>query len=79
MLFALGCGASYRPVVTAINPVGPAGQPQKFAVAISQPTATGNGLLTIVDFSGDSVLINATLGISPYYLALDSGGPRVTP
>lgn len=74
VLFALGCGNSYRPVVTAINPVGPAGQPQKYAVAISQPTPTGNGLLTIVDFSGDSILINATLGIAPYYLALDSGG-----
>ena len=74
MVFALGCGNTYRPVVTAINPVGPAGQPQKYAVAISQPTATGNGLLTIVDFSGDSILITATLGVSPYYLALDSSG-----
>jgi len=74
LLFALGCGNSYRPVVTAINPVGPAGQPQKFAVVISQPTSTGNGLLTFVDFSGDSILINATLGVSPYYLALESGG-----
>ena len=74
LFFALGCGNSYRPVVTAINPVGPAGQPQKYAVAISQPTAKGNGLLTIVDFSGDSILINATLGITPYYLAVDSTG-----
>ena len=73
-VFALGCGNSYRPVVTAINPVGPAGQPQKYAVAISQPTSTGNGLLTIVDFSGDSILINATLGLAPYYLALDNTG-----
>lgn len=71
---ALGCGNTYRPVVTAINPVGPAGQPQKFAVAISQPTSTGNGLLTIVDFSGDSILINATLGLAPYYLAVDNTG-----
>ena len=31
----IGCGNTYRPVVSAINPVGPAGQPQKFAVAIS--------------------------------------------
>lgn len=73
-VFGLGCGNNYRPVVTAINPVGPAAQPQKYAVAISQPTPTGNGLLTIVDFSGDSILINATLGIAPYYLAVDSSG-----
>ncbi len=74
LIFAAGCGNSYRPVVTAINPVGPAVQPQKFAVAISQPTPTGNGLLTFVDFSGDTVLINATLGVAPYYLAVDSSG-----
>ena len=74
VLFALGCGNSYRPVVTAINPVGPAGQAQKYAVVISQPTSAGNGLLTIVDFSGDSILINATLGLAPYYLALDNTG-----
>ena len=74
LLFALGCGNSYRPVVTAINPVGPAGQPQKYAVAISRPSGGGNGLLTIVDFSGDSILINATLGVAPYYLALSNTG-----
>ncbi len=74
LLLGSGCGNSYRPVVTAINPVGPAGQPQKFAVVISQPSRAGNGLLTFVDFSGDTVLINATLGIAPYYLAVDSTG-----
>ena len=70
----LGCGNSYRPVVTAINPVGPAGQPTKYAVAISNPTTTGPGLVTFVDFSGDSILITATIGNAPYYLALDSTG-----
>ncbi len=35
-----GCGNTYRPVVTAINPVGPAGQPQKYAVAVSNPNLT---------------------------------------
>lgn len=75
-LGALGCGSQYRPVVTAINPVGPAGQPAKYAVAISQPSATGPGLVTFVDFSGDSVLITASIGNAPYYLALD-GSPTV--
>jgi len=69
-----GCGNSYRPVVTAINPVGPAAQPQKYAVAISQPTPTSPGLLTIVDFSGDTVLVNANLGVAPYYFITDAGG-----
>ena len=70
----LGCGNTYRPVVSAINPVGPAGQPTKYAVAISSPSLTNPGLVTIVDFSGDTVLITANLGVAPYYLALNSGG-----
>jgi YVTN family beta-propeller protein len=71
----LGCGNTYRPVVTAINPVGPAAQPQKYAVAVSSSPNPGSpGLVTLVDFSGDTVLITANLGISPYYLEVNSGG-----
>ncbi len=71
----MGCGNAYRPVVTAINPVGPAGQPQKFAVAVSSsPDPKSKGLVTLVDFSGDTVLITANVGVGPYYLALDSTG-----
>ena len=71
-LAALGCGNMYRPVVAAINPVGPAGQPTKYAIAISNPTPNGPGLVTFVDFSGDSILNTTTIGVSPYYLALDA-------
>ena len=70
----IGCGNTYRPVVTAINPVGPAGQPRKYAVAISSTGPTTPGLVTFVDFSGDTVLITASIGVNPYYLALDSPG-----
>jgi DNA-binding beta-propeller fold protein YncE len=74
---AIGCGNTYRPVVSAINPVGPAAQPQKFAVAISTTGTTAKptpGLVTFVDFSGDTVLITAQIGVNPYYLVLNSGG-----
>ena len=73
----IGCGNTYRPVVSAINPVGPAAQPQKFAVVISTtgtPTNPTPGLVTFVDFSGDTVLITANIGVDPYYLVLNSGG-----
>ena len=33
-----------------------------------------NGLMTMVDFSGDTVLVTATLGVNPYYLVLNSSG-----
>lgn len=69
-----GCGDQYRPVVTAINPVGPAGQPTKYAIAISSPGPNLPGLATMVDFSGDTVLITANVGVNPYYLALDTTG-----
>ena len=70
----IGCGNNYRPVVSAINPVGPAGQPQKFAVAISSPSPTSPGLVTLADFSGDTVMVTASVGVNPYYLALNSTG-----
>jgi YVTN family beta-propeller protein len=70
----VGCGNTYRPVVTAINPVGPAGQPTKYAIAISTTGPTTPGLVTFVDFSGDTVLITSNVGADPYYLALDGSG-----
>lgn len=69
-----GCGSSYRPVVSSINPVGPAGQPQKLIVAISSTGAKSPGLVNFIDFSGDTVLVTAALGASPYYLALATSG-----
>ncbi len=77
-LFATGCGNTYRPVITAINPVGPAAQPTKYAVAISDPNLGSGGslpgLVTFVDFSGDTVLITANIGVDPYYLILGGSG-----
>ena len=69
-----GCGNTYRPVVTAINPVGPAAQPQKYAAAISTTGTTTPGLLTLVDFSGDTVLITASIGPNPQYFNVDAAG-----
>lgn len=72
-----GCGNTYRPVVTSINPVGPAAQPTRYAVVISDPAlglpnSTLPGIVTIVDFSGDTVLITANIGVHPYYFILNA-------
>ena len=72
-LVVAGCGATYRPVVTAISPVGPAAQPSKYAVAISSASPTSNGLVSIVDFSGDTILDTTLLGLNPYYFVINSG------
>ena len=73
-ILAAGCGNQYRPVVSAINPVGPATQPTKYAVAISAPSTTAPGLLTFVDFAGDTVLSTPQVLSNPIYLALAPGG-----
>jgi YVTN family beta-propeller protein len=82
-----GCGNTYRPVVATIGVVGPASQPTKYAVAISSPSLlspgqqcpapgqpTANGLLTLVDFSGDTTLDTTALGVNPFYFVLSSSG-----
>lgn len=68
-----GCGVQYRPVVAAINPVGPAGQPTKYAVAVSQPQSS-TGLVTVVDFSGDTVLSTPQIQANPNYFVLNTSG-----
>jgi hypothetical protein len=73
-ILVAGCGNQYRPVVSAINPVGPATQPTKYAVAVSAPSPTAPGLLTFVDFSGDTVLTTPQVLSAPTYLALAPGG-----
>lgn len=74
MSLLAGCGNSYRPVLTAINPVGPAGQPNKYVVAVATNGPNSQGVVTIVDFAGDTVLINANVAPDPRYFVLDQGG-----
>lgn len=82
VLSTVGCGNQYRPVVSAIGPVGPAGQPTKYAVAISSPcpilfTGCGNlGLGTVVDFSGDTVLATPQILTNPSYFEVNSSGSQ---
>lgn len=73
-LMVAGCGNTYRPVVSSINPVGPAEQPQKYAVAISSPSATSQGLVTLIDFAGDTILNTTLIGVNPQYLVLSPNG-----
>jgi YVTN family beta-propeller protein len=72
--FLSGCGDQYRPVITPINPVGPAAQPQSYFVAISGPGPSADGVVNILDASGDTILDQATLGAGPFSFALDGTG-----
>jgi hypothetical protein len=69
-----GCGSNYRPVVTPINPSGPAAQPSSLAVVISSPSPTTAGIATIVDYSGDTIVAQAPIGPGPLAFTLDENG-----
>jgi YVTN family beta-propeller protein len=69
-----GCGNNYRPAIIPINASGPAEQPTSYAVAVSAPSATTPGIATIIDYSGDSIMASAAIGISPTSFTLDAVG-----
>jgi DNA-binding beta-propeller fold protein YncE len=69
-----GCGTAYRPVVTPVTPSGPAAQPSSYAVVVSSPSATSPGIATVIDYSGDSVLALAPIGVGPLTFTMDELG-----
>ena len=69
-----GCGSTYRPVITPVNPTGPASQPISYAVVVSNPPGSTAGVATVLDYSGDSILTSAPIGPNPFAFTLDSNG-----
>jgi YVTN family beta-propeller protein len=69
-----GCGSAYRPVVTPINPSGPAAQPSALAVTVSSPSPSSPGIATVIDYSGDTVMAQASIGTGPLTFAVDETG-----
>jgi DNA-binding beta-propeller fold protein YncE len=69
-----GCGNNYRPVVSPITPSGPAAQPTSYVVVVSAPSPSTPGILTILDYSGDTVMAIAPIGPGPRNFVLDQLG-----
>jgi len=69
-----GCGSNYRPVVTPINPSGPPPQPISYAVVVSSPSTTSPGVATVLDYAGDTIMVQAPIGPNPFAFTLDSSG-----
>jgi len=94
-VLATGCGNQYRPVITPIQPTGPASEPTAYISVISQPgfnplpagyagppcqagVSYGTpSIITLVDFSGDSILNQADGGYGPITYSLEAGGADV--
>lgn len=71
-----GCGNSYRPVITPINPSGPPAQPTGFTVVVSSPSTSSLGVATVLDYSGDAILAQAVIGPNPTSFTLDANGSQ---
>jgi DNA-binding beta-propeller fold protein YncE len=69
-----GCGDNYRPVVTPVNTSGPPAQPTSYAIVVSTAGTTAPGIVTIIDYSGDSILTEAPIGPGPKVFTLDALG-----
>jgi YVTN family beta-propeller protein len=69
-----GCGDNYRPVVTPIATNGPPAQPTSYAIVISSTGSTTPGVVTIIDYSGDSIMTEAPIGPGPRVFTLDEAG-----
>ena len=68
----MGCGNSYRPVINAINPVGPSSQPAKYALALADPGGGGLGVAPLIDFAGATVLGPLNTAPAPTFLGLST-------
>lgn len=69
-----GCGSAYRPVVTPINPTGPAAQPFSYAIVVSSPSVSAPGVASVIDYAGDTLMVQAPIGPNPFAFTLDSAG-----
>ncbi len=87
--FTTGCGNKYRPVINPVSPTAPAPEATSYAIVLSQPNQapaasstdpcpaipyTSPGVAAVIDFSGDSLLAQATIGTGPLTSAIDSTG-----
>lgn len=69
-----GCGSAYRPVVTPINPSGPAQQPNSLVAVVSVPSPSTAGIATIIDYSGDTIVAQQPIGPGPLAFTVDGTG-----
>lgn len=76
-----GCGSTYRPVVAPISPTGPAAQPSSTVAVVSlqntagtAPSPTAAGVVTVLDFAGDSIMASGYIGPNPIGFAMGPSG-----
>jgi DNA-binding beta-propeller fold protein YncE len=73
-LLVAGCGNNYRPSVTTTSSTGPAAQVSSYAVVVSAPSTSAAGIASIFDYSGDTLVAQASIGPGPTAFTLDVTG-----
>lgn len=69
-----GCGNNYRPAIIPVGTNGPAAQVSSYAVVVSTTGTSTDGIVTIIDYSGDSVMDEVQIGPGPTAFTLDEPG-----
>ncbi|HVN92610.1 MAG TPA: hypothetical protein VMT38_02890 [Terracidiphilus sp.] len=69
-----GCGNNYRPVVTPIGTNGPPAQASSNVIVVSTTGVSTPGVVTIIDYSGDSIMTEAPIGPGPTVFTIDAVG-----
>jgi len=69
-----GCGNNYRPVINPITSSGPPPQPTSYAAVVSAPSPTAPGILTMIDYAGDTILNETPIGPGPRMFTIDAFG-----
>jgi DNA-binding beta-propeller fold protein YncE len=72
------CGSNLRPTVIPITGTGPAAQPGSYAFVVSTPSPTSQGVGTVIDYSGDTIMATALIGPGPNTFAMNSGTEAYT-
>lgn len=72
--FVSGCGDNYRPVIEPVNPNGPPAQPTSNVIAVSSTGQSTPGIVTIIDYSGDSIMAEVPVGPNPKVFTIDETG-----
>lgn len=72
------CGSNLRPTTIPIIGTGPAAQPTSYAFVISTPSPTAQGVGTVIDYSGDTVMATALIGPGPVTFAMNTGTEAFT-
>lgn len=72
------CGSNLRPTVIPVLGSGPAAQPGSYAFVVSTPTPSSEGIGTVIDYSGDTVMATANVGPGPSTFALNAATEAYT-